>query len=70
MRGNALRLHNVPIGADDIHDRQAYEFSYALYLARQLDRESAQMIVQAAEVLWLLSGHQSQARDYVPKNTS
>jgi len=30
-------------------DRQAYEFSHALYLARQVDRESAQMIVQAAE---------------------
>jgi len=30
-------------------DRQAYEFSYALYLARQVDREAAQMIVQAAE---------------------
>jgi hypothetical protein len=30
-------------------DREAYEFSYALYLARQVDREAAQMIVQAAE---------------------
>ncbi len=30
-------------------DREAYEFSYALYLARQVDRESAQMIVEAAE---------------------
>jgi len=30
-------------------DREAYEFSYALYLARQVDWEAAQMIVQAAE---------------------
>ena len=30
-------------------DREAYEFSCALYLARQVDREVAQMIVQAAE---------------------
>ncbi len=30
-------------------DRQVYEFSYALYLARQVDREAAQMIVEAAE---------------------
>ncbi len=30
-------------------DREAYKFSYALYLARQVDREAAQMIVAAAE---------------------
>jgi hypothetical protein len=30
-------------------DREAYEFSYALYLARQVDREATQMIVAAAE---------------------
>ncbi len=30
-------------------DREAYEFGHALYLARQVDREAAQMIVQAAE---------------------
>ena len=30
-------------------DRQAFEFSRALYLARQVDREAAQMIVDAAE---------------------
>jgi len=30
-------------------DREAYEFAYALYLARQIDWEAAQMIVQAAE---------------------
>ncbi len=30
-------------------NREAYEFSYAIYLARQVDREAAQMIVQAAE---------------------
>jgi hypothetical protein len=30
-------------------DREAFEFAYALYLARQVDREAAQMIVQAAE---------------------
>ena len=30
-------------------DREAYKFSHALYLARQVDREAAQMIVQAAE---------------------
>jgi len=30
-------------------DRQAYEFAYALHLARQVDRKAAQMIVAAAE---------------------
>ena len=31
-------------------DREAFEFAYALFLARQVDREAAQMIVEAAEV--------------------
>jgi len=31
------------------NDREAFEFAYALYLARQVDREAAQMIVEAAE---------------------
>jgi len=30
-------------------DREAIEFAYALYLARRVDREAAQMIVAAAE---------------------
>ncbi len=30
-------------------DREAYEFSRAPYLARQVDREAAQIIVEAAE---------------------
>ena len=30
-------------------DREAYEFSHALYSARQVDREAAQMIVAVAE---------------------
>ncbi len=30
-------------------DREAYEFAHALYLARQVDREAAQLIVEAAE---------------------
>ena len=30
-------------------DRQVFEFAYALYLARRVDREAAQMIVAAAE---------------------
>ena len=30
-------------------DHEAFEFAYALYLARQVDRDAAQMIVQAAE---------------------
>jgi hypothetical protein len=30
-------------------DREAFEFAYALHLARQVDREAAQMIVEAAE---------------------
>jgi hypothetical protein len=30
-------------------DRQAFEFAYALHLARQVDREAAQLIVHAAE---------------------
>ena len=33
-------------------DREAYKFSHALYLARQVDREAAQMIVQAAEFIF------------------
>ena len=32
-------------------DREAYEFSYALYLARQVDQKAAQMIVKATEAL-------------------
>jgi hypothetical protein len=27
-------------------DREAFEFAYALYLARQVDREAAQMIAR------------------------
>ena len=30
-------------------DREAYEFSHALYLARQVDREAADLIVEDAE---------------------
>ena len=30
-------------------DREAFGFAYALYLARQVDREAAQLIVEAAE---------------------
>ncbi len=30
-------------------DREAVEFAYALYLARQVHRDTAQMIVEAAE---------------------
>ena len=30
-------------------DDQAYDFSHALYLARQVDRKAAQMIVEVAE---------------------
>ncbi len=30
-------------------NREAFEFAQALYLARQVDREAAQMIVEAAE---------------------
>ena len=30
-------------------NREAFEFAQALYLARQVDREAAQTIVQAAE---------------------
>ncbi len=30
-------------------DREAYEFAHALYQARQVDREAAQIIVEAAE---------------------
>jgi hypothetical protein len=32
-------------------DREAFEFAYALYLARQVDREAAQMIVDAAPIV-------------------
>jgi len=31
-------------------DREAYEFAHALHGARHVDREPAQMIVEAAEV--------------------
>ena len=30
-------------------DREAFEFAYALYLARQVDPEAARLIVDAAE---------------------
>jgi phosphosulfolactate synthase (CoM biosynthesis protein A) len=30
-------------------DREAFEVAYALYLARQVDRGAAQLIVEAAE---------------------
>ncbi len=30
-------------------DRDAYEFAYALYLARQVDRDVADLIAQAGE---------------------
>ncbi len=30
-------------------DREAFEFAYALFLAREVDREAAQLIVDAAE---------------------
>ncbi len=30
------------------NDRQAFEFAYALYLARQVDPEAAQLITEAA----------------------
>ncbi len=30
-------------------DREAYEFAYALYLARELDRDVADLIVEAAK---------------------
>ena len=36
-----------PAHMDD--DREAYKFSHALYLARQVDREAAQIITEAAE---------------------
>ncbi len=30
-------------------DREGFEFAYALHLARQVDREATQIIVEAAE---------------------
>ncbi len=30
-------------------DREAFEFAYALHLARRVDREAAQIIVEAAQ---------------------
>ena len=32
---------------------QAYEFAEALHLAREVDREAARMIVEAAAVRWI-----------------
>ena len=57
-------------------DREAYEFAYALYLARQVDREAAQMIVQAAEAgeinlsqaLEILSVHSYRLNVSLPKD--
>jgi len=48
-------------------DREAFEFAFALYQTQEIDRETAQLIVDAAEVgligieqatgaLWLLDG--------------
>ena len=45
--------HDLPRPPSYAHrmddDREAYEFAYALHLARQVDREAAQLIVDAAE---------------------
>jgi len=43
-------LPQPPSYAVCMDDSKAYEFSHALYLARQVNREAAQMIVEAAEV--------------------
>jgi len=51
-------LSQLPIYASRMDDdREAYEFSYALYLARQVDRDAAQMIVQAAEAGMIQINH-------------
>ena len=48
-------------------DREAYDFSYALYLARQIDREAAQMIVEAAEAGMIGIEQATGAKVAVPK---
>ncbi len=37
-------------------DREAFEFAYALYLSLEVDAETAQIIVDAAEVGYIMSG--------------
>ena len=51
-------------------DREAYEFSYALYLARQVDRETAQMIVQAAEAELIPINEATDLLTQLSKNSS
>ncbi len=46
-------------------DREAFEFAYALYLARQVDREAAQMIVQAAEAGLIGIGEPTEALNHL-----
>ncbi len=48
-------------------DREAFEFAYALYLARKVDREAAQMIVEATEALNYLSGQPIKWDDSRPR---
>ena len=51
-------------------DREAFEFAYALYLARQVDREAAQMIVDAAEARLIQINEATDLLTQLSKNSS
>ncbi len=51
-------------------DREAYEFSHALYLARQVDREAAQMIVAVAEAGLIQINHATELLMQLSRPTS
>ena len=51
-------------------DREAFEFAKALLLARQVDRESAQMVVQAAEAGLIRINHATEILMGLSRSTS
>jgi hypothetical protein len=51
-------------------DRQAFEFAYALFQARQVDPEAAQMIVKAAEAGLIQINHATELLMQLSRPTS
>ena len=51
-------------------DREAFEFAYALHLARQVDGELAQTIVQAAEAGLIHIDKATDLRTLLSKNST
>jgi len=51
-------------------DREVYELSHAVYLARQVDREAAQAIVEAAEAGLIQINHATELLMQLSRPTS